>query len=126
MTGVTADNRFPCSILHFSLRSQKILTFVSGFPWFSDAVDDRADGGLSMLRAIKIIIGLDFAVTLSSPDSFCALFDSTSEHFAELKWPMVHQHKRWFQFSLVKIPLVNMSASWFLVSMYLIWILGSN
>ena len=37
--------------------------------WFSlglsDAVDDRANGGLSVLRAIKLISGLDFAVTLS-------------------------------------------------------------
>ena len=57
-------------------------------PELSDAVDDRADGGLSMLRVIKLIIGLDFAVTLSSPDSSCVLFDITSEQFVELKWLM--------------------------------------
>ena len=32
----------------------------------------------------------------------------------------------WFHSSRVKFPLVKMSASWFLVSMYLIWILGSR
>ena len=91
------------------------------FSGLSDAVDDRADGALSLLRAIKLII--DFAVTLSSPDSFCVLFDITSEHSSELKWLMFIKHKRWFLSSHVKFHLVNMSASWFLVSMYLIWIL---
>ena len=55
-------------------------------PGLSDAVEDSADGALSLLRVIRFIIGLDFAVTLSSPDSFCVLFDTTSEHSAELKW----------------------------------------
>ena len=44
----------------------------------------------------------------------------------ELKWLMWNKHKRWFHSSRVKFPLLNMSASWFLVSMYLIWILGSR
>ena len=61
-----------------------------GFPRLSDAVDDRADGGLSMLRAIKLIVGPDFAVSLSSPDSFCVLFDTLSKHSAELKWLMLY------------------------------------
>ena len=39
---------------------------------------------------------------------------------------LVNKHKRWFHSSRVKLPLVSMSASWFLVSMYLIWILGSK
>ena len=39
---------------------------------------------------------------------------------------MLNKHKRWFHSSRVKFPLVSMSASWFLVSMYLIWILGSR
>ena len=63
------------------------------FPGLSDAVDDRADGGLSMLRAIKLIIGLVFAVTLSSPDSFCDLLDTTSGHSVELKWLMLKNTK---------------------------------
>ena len=50
------------------------------FPGLSDAAEDSADGALSLLRAIKFIIGLDFAVTLSSPDSFC----SFRHHFRTL------------------------------------------
>ena len=44
----------------------------------------------------------------------------------ELKWPMLNKHKRWFHSSRVKFPFVSLSASWFLVSMNLIWILGSK
>ena len=96
------------------------------FPGLSDAAEDSADGALSLLRAIKFFIGLDFAVTLSSPDSFFVPFEIISEHSAELKWLMWNKHKRWFHSSRVKFPLVSMSASWFLVSMYLIWILESK
>ena len=92
------------------------------FPGLSDAEDDRVEGAL----AISLIIGLDFAVTLSSPDSFCVLFDITSAHSAELKWLMFNKNKRWFHSSRVKFPLVSMSANWFLVSIYLIWILESK
>ena len=94
--------------------------------WFSPAVEDSAAGALSLNRATKFIIGLDFAVTLPSPDSFCVLHDITSEHSAELKWLMSDKHKRWFHSTRVKFPLVSMSARWCLVSMYLIWILGSK
>ena len=75
---------------------------------------------------IKLIIGLDFTVTLSSLDSSCVLFHITSEQSVKLKWLMLNKHKRWFHSSRVKFLLVKMSASWFLVSMYLICILGSN
>ena len=44
----------------------------------------------------------------------------------KLKWLMLNKHKRWFHSSRVKFPFVRTSASWILVSMYLIWILGSN
>ena len=44
----------------------------------------------------------------------------------ELEWLMLNKHKRWFHSSRVKFPFVSISASWFLVSMYLIWILGSK
>ena len=64
------------------------------FTVLSDAVEESAAGALSLLRAIKLIIVLDFAMTLSSPDSFCVLFDITSEHSAELKWLMLIKHKR--------------------------------
>ena len=38
-------------------------------------------------------------MTLSSPDSFCILFDITSEHSAEVKWLMLNKHNRWFHSS---------------------------
>ena len=87
-------------------------------PKLSDAEDDRVEGAL----AIRLIIGLNFAVTLSSPDSSCVLFDITPEQSVGLKWRMVNKYKRWFHSSRVKFPLVSMSASWVLVSIYLIWI----
>ena len=42
----------------------------------------------------EFVIGFDFAVTLSFLESFCVLFDITSEHSAELKWLMLNKHKR--------------------------------
>ena len=91
VTCVTANNELPRSIVFLSLHTQRTLTFITSLPRLSDA-DDRVEGDL----AIKLIIGLDFAVTLSSPDSTC------------------------------EISLVKMFASWFLKSIYLIWIFGSK
>ena len=54
------------------------------------AEDDRVEGAV----AIKLIIGLDFAVTLSSPDFSCVFFDITSEQSVELKWLMSNKHKK--------------------------------
>ena len=82
VTDVTADNKFHRSIVHLILRTRLV------FHALSDAVDDGADGALSLLSEIKLIIGLDFAVTLSSLDSSSVLCDITSEHSAELKWLM--------------------------------------
>ena len=96
------------------------------FTGLSDAAEGSTSEVLSLYRDTKFIIGLDFAVTLSSPESFCVLFDITSEQLMELKWPMLNKHKRGFHSSRVKFPLVKMSASWFLVSLYLIWILESK
>ena len=66
----------------------------SDFHYFSSrlchAEDDRVEGAF----AIRFIIGLDFAVTLSSPDSFCVLFDTTSEQTVELKWLGLNTDKR--------------------------------
>ena len=70
------------------------LTFVSGFHRLSDAVEDSTAGVLSLHRATNFIIGFDFAVTLSSPESFCGLFDITSEHSAEVKWLILNKNKR--------------------------------
>ena len=50
-------------------------------------------GVLSLHRETKLIIGFDFAVTLSSPESFCVLFDITSEQSVELKWLMLTNTK---------------------------------
>ena len=60
-------------------------------PGLSDAVESSTSGVLSLHRETKFIIGFDFAVTLSSPDSFCVLFDITSEQSVELKWLNVKQ-----------------------------------
>ena len=48
------------------------------FPWLSDAVEASTSGFLSLHRETKFIIGYDFAVTLSSPESF---FCSFRHHF---------------------------------------------
>ena len=120
------NNGSPRSIVLLSLRTQKSLTFVSGFLGLCDTVEDNTTGVFSPHRATKFIIGFDFAVTLSSPESFCVLFDITSEQSVEMKWLMLNKYKRWFHSSRVKFPLVGMSANWFLVSMYLISILGSK
>ena len=99
--------------------------------WFSPGFQMQSRQARSdPLHGISIpkssIIGFDFAVTLSSPASCCVLFDIALRLLMELKWLMLNKHKRWFHSSRVKFPLVSMSASWFLVSMYLIWILGSK
>ena len=47
--------------------------------WFSPA-EGSASGVLSLHRETKFIIGFDFAVTLSSTESSCVLFDITSEN----------------------------------------------
>ena len=49
------------------------------FTGLSDAAEDSTSRVLSLHRETKFIIGFDFAVTLSSPESFCVLFDITSE-----------------------------------------------
>ena len=55
---------------------------------------------------MRLIIGLDFAVTLSSPDSFCVLFDITSEQTAELKWlANVEQTQKMIPFVTCEISL---------------------
>ena len=42
-------------------------------------VEANTSGVLSLHRETEFIIGFDFAVTLSSPESFCVLIDITSE-----------------------------------------------
>ena len=62
--------------------------FHNFFTGLSDAEADKVEGAL----AIKLIIGLDFAVTLSSPQSCCNLFDIASEQTVELKWLILNKH----------------------------------
>ena len=88
--------------------SSEVVDFHIGL---SDAVEASTSGVLSLDHETKFIIGFDFAVILSSPESFCVLFDITSEQLVELKWPMLNKHKRWFHSSRVKFPLISMSAS---------------
>ena len=63
-------------------------------PRLSDAVEASSSRVLSLHHETKFIIGVDFAVTLSSPESLCVLFDITSEQSVELKWLMLNKHKR--------------------------------
>ena len=109
------------------LMSSELFDFqIWGPPGFSDAIEASTLGSLTRHLDTKFVIGFDFAVTLSSPASSCVLFDIALHLLMELKWPMLNKRKRWFHSSRVKFPLVSMSESWFLVSMYLIWILGSK
>ena len=114
-----------CDAAQFA-SSEEIDFHVWVFPGLYDAVEGSIWGILSLLRAIKFIIGFDFAVTLSSPDSFCVLFDITSEHSAELKWLMLNKHKRWFHSSVWNFPWSVCLRVGFLLSVYLIWILESK
>ena len=50
----------------------------------------------------KFVIGLDFAVTLSSPAPSCVLFVIALTLLVKLKWLMLNKHKRWFHSSRVK------------------------
>ena len=51
-------------------------------------------GVLPLHRETKFIIGFDFAVTLSSPESLCVLFDITSAQLVKLKSLMFNKHER--------------------------------
>ena len=71
------------------------------FPKLSDAEDDRVEGAL----AIRLIIGLDFAVTLSSPESFWVLFDITSEKNCRTEMANVEQTQKMIPFVTCEISL---------------------
>ena len=82
-----------CDAAQFA-SSEDIDFHVWVFPRLSDAGEGSTSGVLSLHRETKFIIGFDFAVTLSAPESFCVLFDITSEQSVELKWLMLKKHKR--------------------------------
>ena len=42
--------------------------------------------------AIRLIIGRDFAVTRSSPESCCNIFAMASEQTVELQWLILNKH----------------------------------
>ena len=61
-------------------------------------------------------MGLDFAVTLSSPASFCVLFD--------IEMANVEQTQKMIPFITCDISLCQYVCELVLVSMYLMWIFG--
>ena len=91
-------------------------------PGFDEVEEDTTEG----ILAVKFIMGRDLAVTRSSPDSCWARFAIAAVQAVELQRLILNKVNKWFHSSRVKFPLVRMSASWLLVSMYLIWILGSR
>ena len=69
---VNVFNWSPCSLkLQFAVSGK--IDFCLVLPGLSDVVEGGTSGVFSLLRETKFIIGFDFAVTLSSPESFCVL-----------------------------------------------------
>ena len=101
VTCVTANNWFPFYHISQLAYSEDFDFSYLVFTRLSDAEDDRAEGAL----AIKLIIGFDFAVTLSSPDSSCVLFDINSEQSVELKWLIFKQTQKMIPFVTCEISL---------------------
>ena len=87
MTCVTVDNGLPRSIFYQLSHSRDSDFQRFSSPGFLTQKMTELAGAL----AIRLIIGLDFAVTLSSPDSCCVLFDITSEQLIELKWLILNK-----------------------------------
>ena len=94
------------------------------FPALSDAVEDSTSGVLSLHRENKFIIGLDFAVTLSSAESFLRSFRHHFRTLCRTEMANVEQTQKMIPFITCEFFLVTVSASGFSVSMYLMWILG--
>ena len=85
--------------------SEEIDFHVWVFTGLSDAVEASTSGVLSLHRETKFIIGFDFAVTLSSPESFYVLFDITSEQSVELKLLMLKKTQKIIPFVTCEISL---------------------
>ena len=73
------------SIMLLSLRgqfagSEVIDVHIWLSPGLSDAVEASTSGVLSLHRETKFIIGFDFAVTLSSPESFSVFFSTSLQY----------------------------------------------
>ena len=59
-------------------------------PGLTEVEDDTNDGVL----AVRFIIGLDFAVTRSSPESCRDRFATAAEQTVELKWLILNKHNK--------------------------------
>ena len=70
------------------------------FTGLTEVEDDTSDGVL----ATRFIIGRDFAVTRSSPESCWDRFAIAAEQTVGLKWLMLNKHNKWFHSSRVKFP----------------------
>ena len=117
-SSLRANNEFHRSIIFLSLHTQVTLTSIAFLPW--PFLTPKMTELREPLQSNSSLV-LTFAVTLV----FTWIFLCSFRHPFR-KWLMLNKHKRWFHSSRVNLPLVSMSASWFLVSMYLIWILGSK
>ena len=85
--------------------SEEIDFHVWFFPRLSDAIEATHIRSPFAASRDKSIIGFDFAVTLSSPESFCVLFDITSEQYVELKWLNVEQTQKMIPFIICEVSL---------------------
>ena len=106
-------------------------------PGLLDAIGLFTNDELVATELVRFItVGLDFAQILFSSFCSCILFAILSvmqlsklrflAQQRELKGPRLNKWRRLFHSSRVKCPFVNVFAIWCLVSMYLIWILGSK
>ena len=73
-------------------------------PGFQVQSGPSTSGSLPRHLDTKFVIGFDFAVTLSSPESSCVLFDITSRQVVDLKWLMLNKHKK-------MVPLITCEIS---------------
>ena len=88
--GLHEELRSSCSVCELIGNWLSCLVFTR----LCDAVEGSTSGVLSLHRETKFIIGFDFAVTLSSPESFCVLFAIASEQTVELKWQILNKHNK--------------------------------
>ena len=110
-------------------RRPKSLLDALSIPGLFDAFDLFAIEDLAKACETKFIIGFDFDMALSSPVPSCILFCNPlfgQRKLFELRMLMWSRWRKCVQSSRVKLPFVDVSVSWCLVSMYLIWILGSK
>ena len=101
VTRVPATTGFPVLSYFSACELRGLRLSCLDFSGLSGAVEDSADGALSCF--VQSNSSLVLTLALSSPDSFCVLFDITSEHFAELKWLVLNKHKKMIPFVTCEI-----------------------